>query len=291
MHLSHHVGHFDRDTLSFRPSRPGDHKRFAGETMSRIPFLARLAPRDDEIDARTTSKRLREHFPDAVVDWKRGDQEVQSGIEELRDMQAPDFYVKTKRKSLGKVVYISVTDKSFPSRTAWFYARHIERDLGDCFALHSDPSFDIPFLKAVAAKISAAANFDYLFTTENDWGIDMRSVPDLLDPFKYARQLRPENNYGDLAIHSMDDWKSSLRKAVPRWFETASFKSKEAMISRVGSVEAVADETIDVLSQIDDIERCWLVDIDAPFSNSFVVQHQNWMSYVSLGGAPKGILA
>ncbi|WP_442511765.1 hypothetical protein SH528x_003480 [Novipirellula sp. SH528] len=259
--------------------------------MTRIPFPARLGPKDEEIDARVTAERIRKHFPDAVVDWERGDEEIQRGIERLRDMQAPDFYIEAKRKSFGKVVYISVTDKSFSGFTAWFYASHIERDVGDCFDLYSEPSLNIPFLKVAAAQIADAAHFDFLFTTENDWGIDIRSVPERSDPFKFARQRLPEDNYGDLAIHPMNDWKSSLCSAVPRWFETAAFKSKEAMISKVGSIDAVASETIELLSQIDGIDRCWLVDIAAPFSNSFVVEHENWMSYVSLGGAPKGILA
>ena len=179
----------------------------------------------------------------------------------------------------------------FPGLTASFYAGHIERDLGDCFDLYSEPNLDVPFLKTVAAKIAEAAHFEFLFTTENDWGISIRSVPQPLDPFKFARQQLPEDNYGDLAIHQMANWKSSICDAVPRWFETASFKLKEDMIKRVGSVEAVASETIELLSQVDEIKQCWLVDIAAPFSNSLVVQHHSWMSYVSLSGAPKGILA
>ena len=259
--------------------------------MTRIPFPARLGPKAAETDARTTADRIRNHFPTAVVDWDRGDEEVYRGIERLREMHAPYFYLETKRKSLGTVAYISITDSMFPGLTAWFYASHIERDLGDCFALYSEPDLDIPFLKTIAAKIAEAAHFEFLFTTENDWGISIRSVPQPLDPFKFARQQLPENNYGDLAIHQMANWKSSIRDAVPRWFETASFKSKENMIKTVGSVEAVASETIELLTQVDEIEQCWLVDIAAPFSNSLVVQHRSWMSYVSLGGAPKGILA
>lgn len=259
--------------------------------MTRIPFPARLGPKDAEIDARITADRIRKHFPSAVVDWDRGDEEVYRGIERLREMQAPDFYLEAKHKSLGTVAYISITDSMFPGLTASFYASHIERDLGDCFDLYSEPDLDIPFLKAVAARIADAAHFEFLFSTDNDWGIYIRSVPQRADPFTFARQRLPEDNYGDLAIHQMASWKSSLLYAVPRWFETASFKRKEDMINRVGSVEAVASETIELLSQVDEIEQCWLVDIAAPFSNSLVVQHHSWMSYVSLGGAPKGILA
>ena len=119
----------------------------------------------------------------------------------------------------------------------------------------------------------------------------MRSEPERSAPFEFARKKYPECNYGQLTVRRIQDWKASLRSAVPRWFEQATFKSKQEMIDRAGSIDAVATSAIEALTEIDDVHAAWLVDISAPFHNSLVIEHNSWMSSVSLGGAPKGILA
>lgn len=259
--------------------------------MTRIPLAARLGPNDEKIDAHTTVERIQRHFPSTEIDWKRGDEEVYRGIERLRAMNAPDFYYEAKLKSLGKVAYICFRDERFPGRSAWFYASRIERDLGDCFDLYSAPETDIVFLKQLAGEIAAKCNFNYLLSTDATWGIGMRSEPQRLDPIDFARRRLPEHGYPELTIRPIDNWQASLRRAIPPWFEQATFKSKQAMIDRVGSVEVVATEIIAVVQTIDDVQSAWIVDVPAPFHNSLIVEHEGWMSFVSLSGAQKGILS
>lgn len=259
--------------------------------MTLIPFTARLAPKEEEIDATTTVDRIRKHFPSAEVDWQRGDEEVYRGIARLQEMDMPDCYLEAKRRSLGQVAYISLRDERYPGLTAWFYASHIERELGECFDLYTDPEINIPFLKYLATAIGSQLDFGYLFTTDLTWGIDIRSEPQRLAPYEYARNRLPERNYPELSIRPLDDWRASLLRAIPQWFEQSKHKNKQKMIDRVGSVAAVAADTVDALMQIDDDHDGWLVEIPAPFSNGLIVEHESWMSYVSLSGAPKGILA
>jgi hypothetical protein len=90
----------------------------------------------------------------------------------------------------------------------------------------------------------------------------------------------------------VEDWRTSLINAVPLWFEhDTNRKPKQAMIERVGSVDAIAAGTAEALTEIGNVVTAWLVDIPAPFHNSLIIEHESWMSQVSLLGAPKGILA
>ena len=259
--------------------------------MTLIPFTARLGPKEEEIDARTTAERVLKHFPNAEVDWNRGDQAVYRSIDRLREMGMPDDHIVAKRKSLGRVAYISFQDEQYPGLTGWFYASHIERELGECFDLYSDPEIDIPFLKHLAAEIESKIGFGYWFSTDLTWGITMRSIPTRSEPFELARTWLPEDRYGQLFLRTPQDWKASLMKAVSSWFEQSTGHSQHKMIDRVGSIDAVAADTVDALIQLGEVRAAWVVDIDAPFYNGLIVEHDNWMSYVSLGGAPKGILA
>jgi hypothetical protein len=264
-----------------------------GGIMTLIPFTVQLGTKDEEIDARTTVERIRKHFPNSEVDWNRGDAEVHRGIDQLREMGIPDILIEGKSQSLGQVAYVSIRHEQFPGFTGWFYASHIKRDLGDCFNLDSDPETDIPFLKHLAAEIASKIDFEYGFTTYSTWGIDMNSVPQRSDPFEFARDQLPEEHYGELALRPLEEWKASLTRAVPLWFEqaTATGKSKQEMIDRLGSVDAVAVGTVDALVDIGEVVSAWLVDISAPFHNGLILEHEDWMSYVSLSGAPQGILA
>lgn len=257
--------------------------------MSRIPIAARLCPREEEIDARTTVERVTRHFPRAVIDWERGNAEVLRGVERLQAMQVPDDWVEAKRKSLGTVAYVELCDDRFPGRTGWFYASEIERDLGECFDLYSVPEADIPFLKHLAADVAPKLEFDYLFSTDSDWGIDMRSVPHESDPMEFASD-KLGGRYGPLILRPLDDWKGALQRGVPLWFEHSNHGSKPKMIERAGSVEAVASEMIDALEAFGEVRAAWFADIAAPFANPMVIEHKGWTSFVSLSGAPKGIL-
>lgn len=66
--------------------------------MTLIPLAARLWPNDPKIDAATTVERVQRHFPHAEIDWKRGDEAVYRGIDQLREWNVPDFYIEAKRK-------------------------------------------------------------------------------------------------------------------------------------------------------------------------------------------------
>ena len=66
--------------------------------MTLIPLAARLWPNDPKIDAATTVERVQRHFPHAEIDWKRGDETVYRGIDQLREWNVPDFYIEAKRK-------------------------------------------------------------------------------------------------------------------------------------------------------------------------------------------------
>jgi hypothetical protein len=225
-----------------------------------------------------------------MIDWARGDQQVQRRIEWLQAMDAPEVLIEAKRKSLGHVAYVSLEVSQFPGRSGWFYASSIERDLGDCLDLYSNPVADIPFLKHVSAEVASRIAFDYLLSTDSTWGLDIRAEPSQQDPYLFARRRLPERLYAELSLRPLSDWQAALARAVPQWLEKATFKSKGEMIERVGSVEAVATEVSSALAQIDAVQAAWTVLVPAPFHNSLLLQHRHWMSHTSLGGAPAGLL-
>jgi hypothetical protein len=259
--------------------------------MTRIPFAARLRPTSDQLDPRTVVEQIQKRFPQALVDWNRGDEEVSRGIDQLRKMGLPDVYIKSKRKSLGQVAYVDLRNDRFTGLTGWFFVSRIDRALGDSLGLYSDPEMDIPFLKQLAADIVSQLPFEYLFSTDVTWGIELRSVPDRSDAFTFARERLPENPYGELSLRPLRDWAHSLRTTIPLWVEHTTSNSKGAMLEHLGSAEVLADDTVDALRSIDTVQAVWLIEIAAPFSNALVLEHEHWMSYISLNGAPKGILA
>lgn len=258
--------------------------------MTQIPFIASLYPNRETVSAQQVVTEVLSHFPDATIDWHRGDEKVHQEIEFIRSLNLPESVIRAQQQSLGRVAYIALQDDRFPGLTGSFYARQIERDLSDRFDLTCEPETNIAFLKGTAQRIATSLDCRYLLATDDSWGISIQAQPGSVDPVDFAKARFPESVYGPLALQPIPKWEDSLHKAVPLWFAQAAFKSKSAMIERIGSIKSLSDKMVDALMQIDVVQKAWLIDMDAPCSNVMILSHENWISTTTLSGAAKGIL-
>lgn len=258
--------------------------------MTQIPFIASLYAKRETASARQVVTAVQCHFPDATVDWHQGDEKVRQEIELIRSLNLPESVIRAQQQSLGRVAYIALQDDQFPGLTGSFYARQIERDLGDRFDLTCEPKTNIAFLKRMAQRIATSLDCRYLIATDDSWGIPIQAQPGSVGPVDFAKARFPESVYGPLALRPISDWEDSLHKAVPLWFAQAAFNSKSAMIERIGSIESLPDKMVDALMQIDVVQKAWLIEMDAQFSNVMILTHENWISTTTLSGAAKGIL-
>lgn len=120
-----------------------------------IKFCFEATDQKHEIHAEELVQRLHHHFPMLNLDWERGDVYVQSQLDRLIALEAPDVILESHRSYFGNVVYTSIRDKSWSGAIATSYLCRMCLPLGDAVFFDVQKA-DEATLNLVASEIAAA---------------------------------------------------------------------------------------------------------------------------------------
>lgn len=108
------------------------------------------------IHAEELVRRLRLRFPEAVVDWERGNAHVQAKFDQLVTLGAPAVILESHRSYFGNVVFVSVSEPGWSGATAASYLHSISPPLGDAVMFEVEGTDDETTAKAIVRALGAA---------------------------------------------------------------------------------------------------------------------------------------
>lgn len=252
---------------------------------------ASLLPReDDSLEAKEIVRRIVAAFPDAVVDWARGDRLVDESVQELIAWRVPEVIVEAARCRRGQVAFVSVSYVEWPSRSVTVHVHPVREELGDWLDLHAEP-FDIGFLIHGARTIASALDFG--FHLEYEATFEVRCTPSpCADPLDFANSKYAQWGSPRITVVPLGDWRSSLHTAIVKWLAVSNHKGKAAATREFATPDAFAHAAVSELNAISPVRRAWSVDaLDASHQNAILLDQGQWTSFVDLGGVPKGIVS
>lgn len=100
-------------------------------------------------------RRIKDRFPQAVIDRERADQLVRQNVEYLVTLGAPKVVVENKRAEIGKVAYVTVSSESGEPRFGFFmYSTPWTMDVD------YEPSVDRAGCRQLLEAVAATIGYD-----------------------------------------------------------------------------------------------------------------------------------
>ena len=122
-------------------------------------MLVRLFPRTDNDDflmPRDVIARIEALPLRVVVDWARGNAEVQSRLDNLLAMRAPDVIVESHRSHFDESPHLEISLRDQPNRSlagiVWRWS---------VIELEPRPDLDLEFTRNIVEQIANALEYDY----------------------------------------------------------------------------------------------------------------------------------
>jgi hypothetical protein len=87
---------------------------------------ARLFPKNQEgeyLDPKEVVSRIATSMSTVLIDWTRGDQEVDSKLRELIALGTPDVILASHKSLFGRTVYIELSFPEFPNQPIGFFVQ------------------------------------------------------------------------------------------------------------------------------------------------------------------------
>jgi hypothetical protein len=261
-----------------------------------IPFSIWLSARETEaphLPIEETLRRISCAFPEAVIDWERGKQYRLGRIDELTSMGCPEVILLGDRHIVDKTVYVGISFPGWPGNPVYTYVTPLNVHLDGLIA--EADHYDIELLKYAGRALSQALNFRFWLGTGHVGTLDTQVRPGKHDPqqfvceFVYGGNEPPPDQMP--VLRELPDWKRSLHRAVVLYLSQYEQRKLIAELTQgFASYEEFASAVLAVLDAISPVQKCWSLDYDAPFGNSALLDHGDWMTHISLSGVPRGIL-
>lgn len=256
-----------------------------------LELKAALFPRaeDGVLTGRQIAERIAAAFPQAVIDWQRGDQTVQKMIDDWTGSSVPEVIFASMRQRFGQVPHITVALPEWPGFAAMLREYLVERELGDVIDLMVEP-FDLAFARHAAGAIGDALDCDYLLVSRGERGIECRTTRGgVADGYAFAREHYAENAYPELYVKELTDWEAAVRQAAARWLARIEPRSRaETTLAGFSSPAAFMDALVAELAEIGPVRRIWSIESNAPRHYDLLLDHGAWTTLLDLSGVERG---
>jgi len=256
-----------------------------------LELQAALFPRKEEgvLTGRQMAERIAGAFPQAVIDWQRGDRVTQAKIELMTQWRVPEVLIAPVRSQFGKVPHISVEFAEWPGYVASLCEFRIEGGLGDAIHLDTQPP-DLAFVHHAARAIGDALDCDYLLSSsQGAEGIECRTTRGgVTDAVAFVREQFGPDFHTGLRATKLTDWKGAVREAVLDWLARYEHRDRVAKtLAGFASAEAYADALVAELAEIGPVRRIWSITSDAPRHHDLLLDHGAWTTLLDVGGVER----
>jgi len=272
-----------------------------------LPMQAVLFPRSDAdtLHAKEIARRILQAFPHALVDWDRGNQHVQTRLQELIALRTPEVILKSHRSFFGHVAYLSVSYPEWPNLSVSSYVHSNDAVFFDV----SEP-FNVELLKRAAVDLSAGLDFQFCLEAHRNSGFRTHTrAGKFTDPIRFLRdfmspwQERPTSwalidgalrplRYSIPILTELNDWMTTAYDAILRWLSSCTYRADvDATLKRFASDDAFARAAVAELQALSPVRQSWAIDIaEVDHQNGILLDHGDWMTIIHLNDVPKGIV-
>jgi hypothetical protein len=243
------------------------------------------------IEAKEIARRVERALPSAVIDWKRGDEWVESSLQDLIVHQTPEVILEGHRHLFGRTVHISLAYPEWPNRHVYTINSGIQPGLGDNLFLSVAGSFELALLKRAAQDFSRALYFPFRLEFSEEYRqFTTLTRPEVIDALEFVAWDNPSACNG-LTLRELRDWRLTAGDAIVRWLNAYEYKDKVvALTAGFPSYEAFAAAAVKELDAIGTVQRAWAIDdANCPYQNRMVLDHGDWTTLLRLSG-PAGII-
>lgn len=118
-----------------------------------------LYPKHDDQDTlspKEIATSLAISMPTVVIDWVRGDEEVERELRRLVEMSAPEAIRDSHRSLFGQTAYVELSFPEFPGRQVHFFVQPHSR-----ITLESNEHEDADMIQHAAEKVSSILGYRF----------------------------------------------------------------------------------------------------------------------------------
>ena len=228
--------------------------------------------------------RIGAAFPEADIDWVRGDRAVQKTIDDVTRLGVPEPIIAPARRQFGHTARVSVSFPQWPGKAATFFIVGVEPQASDAIRVTAIP-FELEMLKYAALQIGKAVNRDC--SLQSDFlrrGICSRSLHGVVgDVTALARRHYRTSNYPIIHLEELGDCKRTIHSAALAWFADPSNESMRAKtLAGFGSPAEYADALVAELAAIGPVRRIWSITMPAPLRGALLLDQHDWHTSINL---------
>ncbi|MCI0356999.1 MAG: hypothetical protein L0211_00745 [Planctomycetaceae bacterium] len=252
-----------------------------------LPLHARLSPREGgRLDSH---QRIAAAFPQAVIDWQRGDRAVQDTIDYVTSIGVPEAIIAPARRQFGHTAHISLSFPPWPGQVATFCVFQVQPQASDWIRVDAEP-FDLGFLKHAAVEIGAILDCHCFLQSDMLRGIASCSMRGAVpDPIAAARCHYDASNYRTIDLVELSDWRRTVRDAALAWLATQDNVSWRAKtMAGFDSPAAYADALVAELDAISPVRRIWSIRMPTPFRGAMLLDQGEWHTSINIRAVASG---
>jgi hypothetical protein len=121
-------------------------------------MLASVYPADekDELQFPEIVSKIAQSMPTSLIDWIRGNKEVDDSLQRLISMGAPDVILESHRSLFGRTVYVEWSFPEFPNRRVKTLLSP-----GCRIDIRCVGEDDIELLRHAATRVSSALGYEF----------------------------------------------------------------------------------------------------------------------------------
>jgi len=229
-------------------------------------------------------RQMLDRFPDAKVDWERGDEWVAKSLQDMIDLGTPEVIYRGHKTLFGRTIYIEIPIVGFSGHR--FHAICHGFDFDGIFCFEATP-FNLDLLKTGSRVIADAMHLDFRLAYDKSCGgLRIACSASQDSPVAMARAEFPGDRWNTLRLTELVSWSDSLRTAVREWLRQYPTKYViDTWLHGFESPDAFVNAVVREVGAIGVANHAWRIDFpDGSHQSAVIIEQEHWMTFLNLSG-------